>query len=337
MANNTKQTISNTKSNNTSDIIVKARELLGSALSGVLSQKFPNDLSSDRYMQIDVYNTDQVDMVNKGFEPMLNKAEEISKQAFTEVQTSLETDNALWNSFGTTAGANAKLPDKFKASFFLPFPNSLNEELSHVYDETDGWVKDALGAAAGVAVADAMGGGTTSKIAGGVLGNMAQVGVETGIKTLEGISAGIAKATGSQAYRFYENKIMMYNHTNFRSITLDWTFIPNNQTEANTLHKMVQDIKMYSSPQSLAGKLMVRSPHFFKLNFKNKTIQQALQFNECNLTNITISYSPSGNMELLHDKMPKSITMSIQFTEREPKLAEDWGAKPPSGQKTKSC
>ena len=137
-------------------------------------------------------------------------------------------------------------------------------------------------------------------------------------------SALIAKMTGSQNYKFYENKIQMYDSSAFRSISLSWTLIPNNQKETKNLHEIVRKIKMYASPQTLAGKLLLRSPHFFKLDFNNDIINKAMQFTEVVVTGIDIQYSPGGSMELFHDRAPKSIELTINFTEREPKVFSDW-------------
>ena len=53
-------------------------------------------------------------------------------------------------------------------------------------------------------------------------------------------------------------------------------------------------------------------------------MNKALQFNEVNITSINVEYSPGGNMETFHDDMPKSVDLSITFTDREPKTAADW-------------
>ena len=96
---------------------------------------------------------------------------------------------------------------------------------------------------------------------------------------------------------------------------------------------------MYSSPEALGGKLLLRSPHFFGLDFNNEILQKQLQFTEVNVTDISIEYSPGGNMEMFHDDMPKTIQLSISFTDREPKLHKHWqdGYTKPPGQVGNSC
>ncbi len=289
---------------------------------------FPTGLESSDggdYMTIKVYDTDANDMVNKGIEPILKQINNLQDKAYKEA-TSMGTDyKALWNSFGTSTFANKKLDATYFGSLNLPFPNNLKENFSHSYAEQPGWAAGGgmSGALAGSVAGKATGvtgGETTGAILGALGGGMA-VG---GLQKLEGMSAKVSMATGTQAYKFYENKINMYNNSAFRTIDLQWLLFPQNKTEVTNLERIIKTLKQYSSAQSLAGKMLVRSPCFFKLDFQNDDINKALQFNEVNVTSINVEYSPGGNMERHEDGSPKSISLSIGFTDREPKLYEDW-------------
>ncbi len=275
--------------------------------------KFPNNLDSTQYLEIDVYDTTNMDIVNKGLSGGAKKVEDFTKKAFTAVET---TFNELKESIKENGIANKSLPRVFKANIFLPLPNNISETFAHEYSEEAGWADQA---------AKAM------PIVGGE--SIAAVG------TFNALGAGLAKATGSQAYKYFENQIQMYQKTAFRSIDLTWILVPNNKSESEKIHEIIRVLKMYSSAEALAGKLILRSPHFFELKFSNKTLQNALQFTEVNLISIQVEYSPGGGMEMSKDSLPKSVSLNMTFQDREPKLHKHWkdGYKSESNQSSGEC
>ena len=279
-----------------SGILTAARNTLKSASLMGSSVAFPSNIQeNDRALIIKVYDTKNSDLVNAGLEGAATKVITGLKTAFDQVGS-----GAVPPSGGISAG-NKKLKKDFKDYLILPFPNSISEEMSHSYDEEESWIKDTA---------------------------FTQVPAEMAKGFVGKTPAAVAKLTGSQAYKYYENKIAMYQSTTARQISLSWTLVPYNPKEAENLHEIVRKLKMYSSPELLAGKLILRSPHFFELNFQNTIVDKALQFKEVNITAVQIEYSAGGNMELFHDGMPKSIDLSITFADREPKTHEDWDDKP---------
>jgi hypothetical protein len=265
-------------------------------------------LDATRSVTIFVYDTSNRDFVNKGLDASIKKLQETAESAYNEASSGVGDLKSLItsHSFG-----NKSLPKEKKATFHLPFPNNLAESLSHQYSEQQGWISQLTGLKSGE----------------GMIGKM------------EGMSAGIAKATGSQSYKFFENQIQMYDKSDFREITLEWTLAPYSEEEAKDIHRIIREIKKYSSPEALGGKLLLRSPHFFGLDFNNEVLQKQLQFTEVNVTNISIEYSPGGQMEMFKDDMPKTIQLNITFTDREPKLHKHWkdGYTKPPAQVGNSC
>ena len=190
----------------------------------------------------------------------------------------------------------------FVENIYLPLPNSLQEALSHDFGEEAGWA-DKLTA---------------------------------GVGALATFSAEISKMTGSRALTYDKNRISMYTSTAFRSISLSWTLVPNNRQEAETIQRIVKSLKKYSSPESVSGKLLLKSPHFFQIKFGNSILNKALQFHEVNIIDISVEYAPGGAMEMTKDDMPKAVNLNITFKDREPKLYEDWDkSAPKAGQEQK--
>ncbi len=273
-------------------IITSARSALNTVNSLGNTPPFPTDIGENTLI-IHVFDTKNSDMVNAGLEGAATKVLGAVKTAFGEVTSgSVPT-------IGAQGAGNKKLKKEYKDAFMLPFPNTISESMAHSYDEEEGYINSV----------PTLGLATIGKAA-----------LNTG-------GAITAKATGSQAYKYYENKIAMYQHSAARSISLQWNLVPYNAQEAKNLHEIVRKLKMYSSPELLAGKLILRSPHYFWLEFKNTVLNEALQFNEVNITEISVEYSPGGSMETFKDDMPKSVDLTITFADREPKTHEDWEKK----------
>jgi len=197
-------------------------------------------------------------------------------------------------------------------SMFLPLPNEIQESMSHSYDEEAGWF------------------GTVKPHIPGVT---------KGIDTVVDMASIISKMSGSRSITFDRNRVSMYTESAFRSVNLSWNLVPNDAAESKAIHDIVKTLKKYSSPASVSGKILLKSPHFFRVKFGNKLMDEALQFYEVVITDIGIDYSPGGGMEMNYDDTPKTVSLSITFKDREPKLMEDWSKAPPraSTGSTPSC
>jgi len=200
----------------------------------------------------------------------------------------------------------------FVANIYLPLPNEIQEALSHSYEEQAGWM-------------------------GAVKENtpFLNSGIDMGVA----MAGFISKITGSRSVTFDRNRVSMYTESAFRTISLSWSLVPNNKEESKAIHKIIKSLKKYSSPDSVAGKILLKSPHFFRIKFGNELIDEALQFYEVVIEEIGIDYSPGGHMEMHHDDTPKTMNLSITFKDREPKLMGHWdeGAPKASAPAKPSC
>lgn len=304
------------------------------------SSKFPFHLGHNRYLEIQIYNTipgdpnedllkaakGPIDESKKAFKSYLSSSSFINdatKNVFnvaggTASGNTPSTDwNAVfsksldyakeaakntfqdWNSRAQGFG-NTALPNDFMDTIFLPLPNDIQEKLSYQYSEQDGLTASLI----------------ENVPSGAVL--------KTAIDAITGASNIISKATGRQALSYNKNLLAKFDGADFRDISLSWTLIPNNQQEAIAIQDIIAKLKAYSSPQAVANKLLLRAPFFAKLVFQNDVINEALQFKEVVITSIDVNWTVSGHMETFHDDMPKTISLTINFKDREPKTQEAW-------------
>jgi len=301
---------------------------------------FPTGLSAERYIIIKIYDTSEGDP-NKALAKPLGGISNALESAFGSTLKAFgaadsggvsagfeEFGASIFNSFDgtfdgikkygeTTLGVakdslaqvlddfkdfgNPELngsKEKWKDNIYLPLPNALNELMSHEYTPENGFIQSAPG----------------------ISGPLAKAG-----ELVSGASNLASKATGRQALIYNENKLNMFSGSAFREITLTWTLVPNNQQESRTIQTIITKLKAYSSPQAVAGKMLLRAPFFCRLEFPNKVLNDALQFKEVVIGSIEVDYSTSGNMEtFITDNMPKTMTLTITFKDREPKTLQAW-------------
>ena len=186
--------------------------------------------------------------------------------------------------------------EKWMDSLYLPLPNEISETLQHNYSDTEGFAQSGL--------------------IGGVTGALSS--------PAKGASNIASKATGRQALIKNANKLVQFDSSAFRTISLSWTLIANNPEESIAIQNIITKLKAYSSPQAVSGKLLLRAPFFCRLEFPNKIIDNALQFHECVIESIEVNYSTSGHMETFVDDMPKTMSLTIKFQDREPKTLQAW-------------
>jgi hypothetical protein len=332
---------------------------LGSLSSWLLSgTTLPYGLSRDKSVAIKVYSTKDADYVFSGLVSGTKKAADKQKsffggleKAINAVETSVnsvvnsitsaisgkpnisQNSSSPFNVSGSVFGnlpkdfGNPRLARHWEATYYLPIPNMLAESMSNNYEENPGWINDFGNAAlTGVGLLPGVGDSLKS-------------GIKAGVDIATKATATMAKMTGSRKIKAYENKLQMFNSQAFREISLSWDFVPNSEPEARDIQELVRSLKSYGSPESLSGRLLVKAPNFFGLEFHNKVLNDALRFDEVVLVSLSVDYVNGGNMELYEDGMPKHITLNMTFRDRQPKLRDDWYTTPQYNQSSdeKKC
>ncbi len=268
-------------------------------------------LDKKRYIQMSVFDTSKGDP-NKLIAQLGGKVSDFAKKAFDWDQKTikepvtkpddkgiLDSAKDAWeglkgigdseNPFG-----NPALAEEYVEELWLPLPNELSESLQHTWGDAEGWVQQIT----------------------------QPIGEVT--KKAAAVSNWVGRAKGTQALLYNANKVASFEGTAFRSITLTWDLIANSQQEALSIQNIILKLKAYSSPQAIAGKMLLRAPFFFRLHFDNKQLEQQLQFKETVITDVAVNYASSGYMETFIDNMPKTINLSVTFQDREPKTMQAW-------------
>ena len=99
--------------------------------------------------------------------------------------------------------------------------------------------------------------------------------------------------------------------------------MPSNPDEALIVLEMIKILKQYSSPSEITNLGLISAPHYFLMEFGNKTIHKSINLQPLVISSIDMNYG-SGVVDTTFDGMPKVITMTLNMTERRMITHEDW-------------
>ena len=189
------------------------------------------------------------------------------------------------------------------ASITLPLPDDIDDDQSHQWSLEDNKVYDNLKDLALNAL-EKSDKGRVAKKAGDMV-----------------IDA--AKSAGIRVPLERPHQLQNYKGSNPRSLSLTFTFLPNNQQEAKSIQDIIIAIKAFSSPSLIAGSVMMAPPYFWDLYLSNKSIMNMYRFDSMVCTRVGVKYGEEG-MQLFYDGFPKKITLSLGFDEASLTYADNY-------------
>ena len=107
-----------------------------------------------------------------------------------------------------------------------------------------------------------------------------------------------------------------YTGSQPRRFVLTFTFIPNNASEAESIRKIIYNMKKYTSPSTAIAGVALRSPYFFDIKISNPYFNNLINLASVVCTSMSVTYGTDGSMSMFSDGVPKVITMSLVFAER---------------------
>ena len=127
-----------------------------------------------------------------------------------------------------------------------------------------------------------------------------------------GSASNILALTQGEVYN--PNSELIYQNPNFRSFVFDYTFIPKNEGEAQSVCQIIKEFKTWSSP-ALAQKGRLKIPDIWKVSYSNQYFNK---FKQAALTNITVHFNSGLSQHATFSSgMPVVTSMQLQFTEVE--------------------
>ena len=122
------------------------------------------------------------------------------------------------------------------------------------------------------------------------------------------------------------NMEMLFGGPQIRDFSFTFNFTARNATEGKTILQIIRFFKQGMAPIKTKSNLFLKSPHTFKLEYKNgnKTHKALNRFKECALKTCSLQYTPDGNYATFEDGIMTKYQMSLAFSELEPIFNSDY-------------
>ena len=122
------------------------------------------------------------------------------------------------------------------------------------------------------------------------------------------------------------NMEVLFNGPGMRSFSFAFNMTARSADEGATILKIIRFFKQGMAPIKSASNLFLKSPHTFRLEYKNgsKDHKALNKFKECACTSCALQYTPDGNYATFEDGIMTKYTMTLGFSELEPVFNSDY-------------
>jgi len=149
------------------------------------------------------------------------------------------------------------------------------------------------------------------------------------------ITSAIQQMTGTAPN---PNPSVMFTGPELRDFSHSWTFYPKNETESNTLQKIIKVLKESALPKNtFAGSAaLLNYPNMVQLNFYPwdtgglapwgwNSDTSIIRYKKCVMKGVSVNYTPGGSPGFFHGTNGAvATTITISFMEIEYMLSGDW-------------
>lgn len=225
----------------------------------------------------------------------------------------------------SVAGQFNKTTKRINRAIVLPIPTNLGA------DYGINWESESLGVAAGLLdnaskVQAQEQFSEAGKLVGTILG---RAGVRAGaaainnplMQRIAGEKVLDAKAVTEKLTRSAMNprKEQLFKNVGFRKFNFQWTLVPKNQKEAETILNIIKEFKFHMHPELTPGGYFYVYPSEFDMKFYFSGVENTAlnKISTCVLTDLKVNYTPNSEFVTYKDGMPDAIQLTLSFTELE--------------------
>jgi hypothetical protein len=112
---------------------------------------------------------------------------------------------------------------------------------------------------------------------------------------------------------FNDYSSLAFSGTDFRQFSFDFTMIPRNQEESNTINEIVKSFKRNSLPEYNEWKISY--PNFWNVLVKFPDDSDLVKIKNCVVNSLTCNYFADGVPTVFQTGSPQKIDLSIGITE----------------------
>ena len=146
---------------------------------------------------------------------------------------------------------------------------------------------------------------------------------------IAGMAAGgqqlLTRTTGAIAN---PNMELLFGGPSLRTFSFQFLLAPRDKDEAMTVIKILRFFKQGMAPIRTKSRLFMKSPHTFKLSYRNSTGEEHKylnKFKECALQSLGVDYAPNGQYSTYEDGVMTAYQMTMTYSELNPIYNDDYG------------
>ena len=130
---------------------------------------------------------------------------------------------------------------------------------------------------------------------------------------------------------------LLFSSPQLRNFTFNFQLAPRNEAEAMTVVRIIRFFKQGMSPIRSKSRLFLKSPHTFRLSYKNTATKKRTdgfgvndhpylnKFKECAMQSFGVNYTPNGQYSTYEDGVMTAYQVTMNFQEMTPIYNDDYG------------
>jgi hypothetical protein len=112
-------------------------------------------------------------------------------------------------------------------------------------------------------------------------------------------------------------EFMLFKSPGMRSFSFSFTFLPQSQTEADTVPRIIRFFRAAAYPVELDS-LEYQFPDTFSVSYSEGTSDNVIRMPELACTGVSVTYNPNSMSYFTNGNQPVETTMELSFTELRP-------------------
>ena len=124
------------------------------------------------------------------------------------------------------------------------------------------------------------------------------------------------------------NMELLFGGPHLRTFSFQFLLAPRNKKEAMEVIQIIRFFKQGMAPIRTKSMLFMKSPHTFKLSYRNSKGDQHKylnKFKECGMASFGVNYAPNGNYSTFEDGVMTAYQISMTCRELNPIYNDDYG------------
>lgn len=135
---------------------------------------------------------------------------------------------------------------------------------------------------------------------------------------LRGVGDALTGGSVSRSQQRVTNprEFMMFSSPGIREFSFSFTFVPQSQTEADAVPRIIQFFRRAAYPEETDG-IEYKFPDAFNISYRQAN-EGIIKIPEVACTSITVTYNPNSISFFKNNGMPVETTLELSFTELRP-------------------